>query len=120
MTGKVPFSETLGYYNRSHVYVSTSYYEGLPGTCLEAMAMQVPAVVWDFLFYRGLVVEGKTGALATPDDFTGMADKVLGLLSNPQRAAELGRNGRALLESGYNWANLSRDVLNVFAEAVQK
>jgi glycosyltransferase involved in cell wall biosynthesis len=120
MTGKVPFSETLGYYNRSHVYVSTSYYEGLPGTCLEAMAMQVPAVVWDFLFYRGLVVEGKTGALATPNDFTVMADKVLGLLSNPQRAAELGRNGRALLESGYNWANLSRDVLNVFAKAVQK
>ena len=41
MTGKVPFSEMLGYYNRSRVYASTSYYEGLPGTCLEAMAMQV-------------------------------------------------------------------------------
>lgn len=117
MTGKVPFSEMIGYYNRSRVYASTSYYEGLPGTCLEAMAMQLPAVVWDFLFYRGLVIEGETGALTAPNDFDLMTDKVLGLLSNPQLAAEMGRNGRALLESDYNWAKLARDVLGVFTKA---
>jgi len=115
MTGKVPFSEMLGYYNRSRVYASTSYYEGLPGTCLEAMAMQLPAVVWDFLFYRGLVVDGRTGCLAAPNDFAGMTDKVLALLSNPRLAAEMGKEGRALLESDYNWANLSREVLAVFS-----
>lgn len=115
IAGKVPFSETLGYYNRSRVYVSTSYYEGLPGTCLEAMAMQLPAVVWDFLFYRGLVVEGQTGSLAKPNDFAGMTDKVLELLSNPRLTTEMGRNGRALLESNYNWTKLARDVLAVFS-----
>ena len=117
MTGKVPFSETIGYYNRSRVYVSTSYYEGLPGTCLEAMAMQLPAVVWEFLFYRGLVVDGQTGSLVAPNDFAGMTDKVLGLLSNPQLAAEMGINGRALLESDYNWGKLAKDVLGVFTKA---
>ena len=115
MTGKVPFAEMMGYYGRSRVYVSTSYYEGLPGTCLEALAMQLPAVVWDFLFYRGLVIEGRTGSLAKPNDFSGMTDKVLELLANPGLAAEMGRNGRALLESDYNWVNLARDVLAVFA-----
>jgi glycosyltransferase involved in cell wall biosynthesis len=117
MTGKVPFTEMLGYYNRSRVYVSTSYYEGLPGTCLEAMAMQLPAVVWEFLFYRGLVVDGQTGSLVAPNDFAGMTDKVLELLSNPQLAAEMGRNGRALLESDYNWERLAQDVLGVFTNA---
>ncbi len=120
MTGKVPFSETLGYYNRSRVYASTSYYEGLPGTCLEAMAMQLPAVVWDFLFYRDLVIDGRTGSLTLPNDFDGMTGKVLDLLANPQLAAEMGRNGRALLESDYNWAKLARDVLGVFAKEGQK
>jgi glycosyltransferase involved in cell wall biosynthesis len=114
MTGKVPFSEMIGYYNRSRVYASTSYYEGLPGTCLEAMAMQLPAVVWDFLFYRGLVVEGETGLLAAPNDFASMTDKVLELLANPLQAMEMGRNGRALLEKEYSWAKLAQDVLNVF------
>jgi glycosyltransferase involved in cell wall biosynthesis len=114
MTGKVPFSEMMGYYNRSHVYASTSYYEGLPGTCLEAMAMQLPAVVWDFLFYRGLVTEGKTGSLAAPNDFSAMTDKILELLSNPQLAVEMGKNGRELLEKEYSWNKLARDVLDVF------
>lgn len=114
MTGKVPFSEMIGYYNRSRVYASTSYYEGLPGTCLEAMAMQLPAVVWDFLFYRGLVVEGKTGSLAAPNDFEAMAGKVLDLLANPELAADMGKQGRALLETEYNWSKLAKDVLDVF------
>lgn len=116
LTGKVPFSEMIGYYNRSRVYASTSYYEGLPGTCLEAMAMQLPAVVWDFLFYRGLVVEGKTGSLAAPNDFAGMTDKILHLLANRGLATEMGKNGRALLESDYNWSKLARDVMGVFTK----
>ncbi|SFN95339.1 Glycosyltransferase involved in cell wall bisynthesis [Nitrosospira briensis] len=114
MTGKVSFSETQRYYNRSRVYASTSYYEGLPGTCLEAMAMGVPPVVWDFLFYRGLVNEGETGLLAAPNDFNAMPAKVLELLASPQRAEELGRNGRVLLEREYNWKKLAREVLDVF------
>jgi len=114
LTGKVPFSDMVRYYNRSHVYVSTSYYEGLPGTCLEAMAMQLPAVVWDFLFYRGLVREGETGLLAVPNDFASMTAKILDLLSAPQRALEMGRNARALLVQEYSWAKLARDVLRVF------
>lgn len=117
MTGKVPFAEMIGYYNRSRVYASTSYYEGLPGTCLEAMAMQLPAVVWDFLFYRGLAVEGETGVLVEPNDFDAMTDRVLGLLNDPQRAADMGKRGRALLERDYSWAKLARDVLAVFGKA---
>ena len=114
MTGKVPFSEMIGYYNRSRVYASTSYYEGLPGTCLEAMAMQLPAVVWDFLFYRGLVVEGETGVLVKPNDFSGMTEQIINLLGSPDHAVEMGRNGRALLEREYDWNKLARDVLGVF------
>jgi glycosyltransferase involved in cell wall biosynthesis len=115
MTGKVPYSEMVGYYNRSKVYVSTSYYEGLPGTCLEAMAMQLPVVVWDFLFYRGLVIEGENGNFAEPNNYAGMVEKVINLLANPLIAEKMGRNGRTLLESNYNWTKLAKDILEVFA-----
>jgi glycosyltransferase involved in cell wall biosynthesis len=114
LTGKMPFVEMIGYYQRSRVYVSTSYYEGLPGTCLEAMAMQLPVVVWDFLFYRRLVIEGETGVLVAPNDFTVMSEKILVLLTDPQQAITMGRNGRALLEKAYDWQKLARNVLEVF------
>jgi len=114
LTGKVSFLETVAYYNRSRVYASTSYYEGLPGTCLEAMSMRLPVVVWDFLFYRGLVVEGQTGALVTPNDFSAMTHTILALLANPQRMYALGEHGRALLLAEYSWTKLAKDVLQVF------
>jgi glycosyltransferase involved in cell wall biosynthesis len=114
LTGKVPFTDMIDYYNRSRLYVSTSYYEGLPGTCLEAMAMQLPSVVWDFLFYRDLVIEGKTGALIIPNDFTAMSQKILELLENPKMSAEMGRNSRSLLEKEYNWKKLAKDLIQVF------
>lgn len=113
LPGKVPFENMLSYYNRSRVYASTSYYEGLPGTCLEAMSMQLPAVVWDFLFYRGLIVEGQTGFLAPPNDFTMMVTRILALLDNKPLANQIGINGRKLLESQYNWKKLAVDVLRV-------
>jgi glycosyltransferase involved in cell wall biosynthesis len=118
MTGKVAFADMHAYYRRSRVYVSTSYYEGLPGTCLEAMALQLPVVVWDFLFYRGLVREGETGLLAAPNDFAGMTEKVLQLLSDRQLAATMGKNGRALLESDYDWGRLAADVSAVFTRSI--
>ncbi len=117
LSGKVPFSEMIGYYNRSRVYASTSYYEGLPGTCLEAMAMRLPSVVWDFLFYRGLVVDGETGYLAAPNDFSGMTAKIVSLLDDPKVTARMGARGRELLEAEYDWAKLARRILDVFMEA---
>jgi len=117
LTGKVPFEHMMAYYNRSHVYASGSYYEGLPGTCLEAMAMQLPAVVWDFLFYRGLVVDGVTGLVAEPNDFAGMTSRILQLLADPQRAAAMGREGRVLLESAYSWRDLAQQLLDVKCSA---
>lgn len=114
LTGKVPFSDMLNYYNRSKVYASTSYYEGLPGTCLEAMAMQLPAVVWDFLFYRDLVIENETGNLVQPNDYENMSLKILALLKNPSLAMEMGKNGRELLVNNYSWQKLSCEVLSLF------
>jgi glycosyltransferase involved in cell wall biosynthesis len=113
-TGKVPFGEMMSYYNRSRVYASTSYYEGLPGTCLEAMAMGLPPVVWDFLFYKQLVVEGQTGHLAPPQDFATMTSQIVGLLDRPAQAAEMGRRARDLLVSRYDWRRLAREILAEF------
>lgn len=114
IAGKVAFSEMRHYYDRSKVYASTSYYEGLPGTCLEAMSMQLPVVVWDLLFYRGLVKEGVTGLLAAPNQLARMSSRILNLLDNPDQARKIGANGRDLLMRDYNWKRLSEEILQVF------
>lgn len=117
LTGKVSFGDMVSYYQRSKTYASTSYYEGLPGTCLEAMAMGLPVVVWDLLFYRGLVTQGVTGWIAQPNDFDAMVRAIAQLLDDEQLSRTLGQAGRALVRDRYDWRRLSVQLLGVHAGA---
>ena len=110
LTGKVPFSDMQKYYRQSRLYASTSYYEGLPGTCLEAMAMGLPAVVWQFLFYDGLVVHGETGTLVAPNDYDEMALTIVTLLNDQDRLSELSHHARQKVEREYHWSRLASDI----------
>jgi glycosyltransferase involved in cell wall biosynthesis len=113
LAGKVPFADMVRYYNRSKVYASASYYEGLPGTCLEAMAMQLPTVVWEFKFYEHLVIRGKTGYAVPPNDYDAFVSKLQLVLGDLHLREGMGINGRALLQRDYNWSKLSADLLKV-------
>ncbi|HEY3301835.1 MAG TPA: glycosyltransferase family 4 protein [Methylophilaceae bacterium] len=114
LAGKVPFDEMVGFYNRSRLYASTSYYEGLPGTCLEAMSMQIPAVTWDLPFYHDLVVEGKTGRLIPPNNINLMAEKIISQLGNEDLCKTMGERARELLKTKYNWEMLVKAILAIF------
>lgn len=111
LTGKVAFSEVSDLLNASRIYASTSYYEGLPGTCLEAMAMGLPAVVWDYQFYDGLVVEGETGFRAAPNDIEGFARQVEKLLGAPDLEA-FGSRAHKRVEEHFNWRKLGSAITN--------
>jgi len=111
LTGKVSFGEMVSYYQRSAVYASTSYYEGLPGTCLEAMAMGLPVVAWDLLFYRALVIKGVTGLVEEVNDIAAMTRAIARLLEDKALARTMGQAGRAIVHDRYDWRRLAAQVL---------
>lgn len=110
LTGKVSFLEMQQFYARSKLYVSTSYYEGLPGTCLEAMAMGVSVIVWDFLFYKDLIEHGKTGFLVEPNNIEKLAALVVSVLDDAPTRLQVATNAREHVENNYNWKNLSLKI----------
>ncbi|MES2579549.1 MAG: glycosyltransferase family 4 protein [Pseudomonadota bacterium] len=111
LTGKAKFAEMQSYYQRSQLYASTSYYEGLPGTCLEAMAMGLPAVVWDFLFYHELVIHDKTGMLVAPNQIDEMVSAIFLQLKKLESDELIPNNQRIHIQKNYDWGNLSKQVL---------
>ena len=113
LVGKVPFERMMDFYNRSKTYVSTSYYEGLPGTCLEALAMKLPVVVWDFEFYDPLVIDGVNGRLIAPNQYADMVDAINALLNDEVVRRNMGSKGRELLEQNYNWSDLASSLLRI-------
>jgi glycosyltransferase involved in cell wall biosynthesis len=113
-TGKVNFSDMKAYYSKSRLYASTSYYEGLPGTCLEAMAMGLPVVVWDFMFYHGLVLPNQTGVLVRPNQVNQMAQSILDVLEKKKASPEYLNQTRAHVEQDYDWKKISKKITDVF------
>jgi glycosyltransferase involved in cell wall biosynthesis len=83
----------------------------------EAMAMELP-VVSTFVGAEGLEVRDGTDLLLadTPDRF---ADAVVGLLQNPDRAAQLGRHGAETVRTQFGWDHVADQFLALCRQTVQ-
>jgi glycosyltransferase involved in cell wall biosynthesis len=95
----------------SAVCVLSSRAEGFSNSILEYMAAARPVVVTDVGGAREAVVEGETGHLVPPADDAQMADRIIGLLREPERAREMGARGRRRAEERFSCrAQLERTV----------
>ncbi|WP_127070643.1 glycosyltransferase family 4 protein [Pelagibacterium lentulum] len=111
MLGKVPFSQMPELYAQSRLYGSASYYEGLPGTCLEAMATGVPPVVWDLPFYDNLVGP-QMGVRVAVDDNSRFVEAVSELLANQTLYESMSGAARSLVERAYSWERLADRIIS--------
>lgn len=80
------------------VFVLTSLWEGLPRVYLEALASGVPIVGTKVDGAAEVIQEGVNGYLTEPGDVRSLAERVISLLSDPNAATQMGRNGQALPE----------------------
>ncbi|MCP4404260.1 MAG: glycosyltransferase family 4 protein [bacterium] len=77
------------------VLVLTSYWEGLPRVCPQAMAAGLPIVATNVDGIPEAVYEGKNGFLCQPGDIEGMAQKLQQLLQHPELARRMGQEAQA-------------------------
>lgn len=77
----------------SDIYLSTSLYEGLSNSIMEAMTAGLPVVATDVGDNRFLVENGYNGYLVRSRDTDAMVDKLEELVKNEQLRKEFGNNG---------------------------
>jgi glycosyltransferase involved in cell wall biosynthesis len=86
----------------AHVVVAPSRYEGMPLAVLEASMRGRPVVGTDVGGINEVIVDGETGVLVDPAtidrDPAPLADAIIGLLDDADRAVRLGRAGRCRVE----------------------
>ena len=77
--------------NRAALYVSSSDFEGMSNTMLEAMAMGVPTIATDCPIggAKAVIQDGKNGILVPVGDVKHMAAAIEKLLCNPEECKEL-------------------------------
>lgn len=84
------------------VFCLTSRNEANPVSILEALACEVPVVSPNVGSISETVIPGQTGYLTQPLSAIDTSDRIQQLLNDPQLAKQLGRNGRAMVESSWS------------------
>ncbi|MBX3057500.1 MAG: glycosyltransferase family 4 protein [Anaerolineae bacterium] len=80
------------------LFVLPSHREGFPRSPMEASAMGVPCVVTDIRGCREAVTHGRNGYLTRLSDVDALAAAILDLLTDKEKARQMGQNGRQMAE----------------------
>jgi len=86
------------YYLNSHIYFSTSVFEGLSNSIMEAMSFSLPVIATDVGDNRELIIDNKTGYLVPVKEYQILAGKIAELISSHKKRIAFGKAGYYLLK----------------------
>lgn len=109
--GKQEFFRSISVFS-----VPARYGEAFGLYLLEAWAAGVPVVQPWVASFPELIESTGGGVLCAPDDPKALADAIEGLIEHPNRAAELGRNGRQAVQERYSIEWMAQEILKVYQE----
>ncbi len=92
--GVVPKDEVPRWLDEGDIFLNTTNFDNAPVSVLEAMACGLCVVSTSAGGMAHLVEDGREALLVRPDDPGAMADAIRRVLSEPDLAASLSRNGR--------------------------
>ena len=92
--------------------------EGFGIAYVEASASGVPCIAADVGGVADAVVDGVSGLLVPPTS-SAVAEATLRLLGDDVLRAQLGRDGRALVERDLNWDRAAREIIAIVSEVTR-
>jgi len=100
----------------SELSVLPSHEEGFSNTILESMAAGLPVVATNVGGNPEAVLDGKTGWLVPPENPTVMAEKIIDLLDNPERARSWGEQGRKKVKKLFTVEKMVKNHLELYGK----
>jgi glycosyltransferase involved in cell wall biosynthesis len=91
------------------------YQESYSTKLFEYMALSLPVITSDFPLYKEVIEENQCGFCIAPTDAVALAETLKMLISNPEKAKLLGRNGRDAAMHFYNWESEEKELRDVYS-----
>lgn len=110
----------LYYTSIAYVFPSINRLEAFGIVQLEAMANFTAIVASDIPGPNAVMDVGKSGLLVPKQDPHALAVAINSLLADPQKAREMGKKGRELVEKKYDWKVIANQILDIYAKAKAK
>lgn len=100
-------------------FLLTSLTEGVPGVLIEAGLAGLPCVTWDVAGAREVVQDGVTGRVPPYKEEAAVAEAVIELLGNPDRAAAMGGAARAFCRERFDINRCAEEHVRLFEEVLE-
>lgn len=115
-TPKVEKNSLINIYHASDIYVSSSCHESFGKVLVEAMACGLPVVATATTGSREIVRDNENGFLVPIGDVSALAEKILFLLNNPEKAKQMGEKGRVMVKERFNQEKIINQIINFWQE----
>jgi glycosyltransferase involved in cell wall biosynthesis len=110
-------SDVAGLLGRASLFVLPSISEGVSLTLLEAMARGLPVVATRVGGTPEVVVDAETGLLVPPRDPAALANAIVQVASDCERARQLGEAGRRRVERHFDIRRMVADYEGLYVGA---
>jgi len=119
-TGLYPPERMQDLYALMDLFVLPSHRESFPRSPMEASAMAIPCIVTDIPGCRETVEPGRNGLLVPLGDVPALAKAMLDMLTNPEKARRMGRQGRQMALERFDERLVFARVTAEYARLLQK
>jgi glycosyltransferase involved in cell wall biosynthesis len=110
----------LSFYHQATIFVLPSLFENSPYTLLEAMACGKACVVSRAGGMPEMLMDGESGLFFEPGDPKDLAEKVIGLLQNPERRRSMGLAAREHVKQEYGLDVGTEKTLAFYKSIIEK
>jgi glycosyltransferase involved in cell wall biosynthesis len=107
-------SNIMDFYSVMDLFVLSSRREGLPMVLLEAMAMGIPVIATNVGAVSTLIQNEKTGILVEPKDTEGLANAMMTLLQDRQKAEALAAGANTLVKEKFSSTIMARQYNEIY------
>ena len=118
-TGMLLGPDKLAVLRDASLFVLPSYSENFGLAVIEAMAAGLPVIISDQVNIWREVETGRAGRVI-PCDAGALADQILELLADPAAAAQMGRQGRALVAAQFQWPRIARRLAEAYVRIIDE
>ncbi|WP_345972581.1 glycosyltransferase family 4 protein [Sulfurimonas diazotrophicus] len=92
-----------------------NHIDSQPNKMFEYMSAGIPVIASNFPLWRSIIEKNYCGLCIDPLDPTAIANAMQYILSHPEEAERMGRNGREAVETKYNWSAEETKLMDIYA-----
>jgi len=112
--GHVDHEEIRKQLARARAFVHPSLSEGFPHVRLEAMSSGCPVIASNIRGTSEMVRDGIDGLVVPTNSVSPLAAALKTVLSNPERAREMGANARQHAVTKYDWEKIGKKMIKIY------